>query len=117
MLGPNDIAKSTRARLTPGRPALLSGFRRAFWPRGSMKFEIIDGIDNDFNDELGWCREAEQGRDLGMDVKMLIYPSQIGPVNEIFAPSETKSRSQGKFWPFSTRPKTPTKASCRSTAR
>ena len=31
--------------------------------------------------------EAEQGRDLGMDGKMLIHPAQIGPVNEIFAPS------------------------------
>ena len=50
--------------------------------------EIIDGIYNDFNDEEGLRRQSEQGRDMGFDGKMLIHPSQIGPVNQIFAPSQ-----------------------------
>jgi citrate lyase subunit beta/citryl-CoA lyase len=87
VLGPNDIAKSTRARLTPGRPALLSWLSAAVLGARVHGVEVIDGIYNDFNDEAGLRREAEQGRDLGMDGKMLIHPSQIGPVNEIFAPS------------------------------
>jgi citrate lyase subunit beta / citryl-CoA lyase len=86
VLGPNDIAKSTRARLTPGRPALLSWLSAGVLAVRVHGIEIIDGIYNDFNDEAGLRREAEQGRDLGMDGKMLIHPSQIGPVNEIFAP-------------------------------
>ncbi len=90
VLGPNDIAKSTRARLTPGRPALLSWLSAGVLAARVHGIEIIDGIYNDFNDEAGLRREAEQGRDLGMDGKMLIHPSQIGPVNEIFAPSETE---------------------------
>jgi citrate lyase subunit beta/citryl-CoA lyase len=87
ILGPNDIAKSTRARLTPGRPAILSWLSAGVLAARLHGIEIIDGIYNDFNDEIGLRREAEQGRDLGMDGKMLIHPSQIGPVNEIFAPS------------------------------
>ncbi len=87
VLGPNDIAKSTRARLTPGRPALLSWLSAGVLAARVHGIEIIDGIYNDFNDEAGLRREAEQGRDLGMDGKMLIHPAQIGPVNEIFAPS------------------------------
>ncbi len=87
VLGPNDIAKSTHARLTPGRPALLSWLSAGVLAVRVHGIEIIDGIYNDFNDEAGLRREAEQGRDLGMDGKMLIHPSQIGPVNEIFAPS------------------------------
>jgi citrate lyase subunit beta/citryl-CoA lyase len=90
VLGPNDIAKSTRARLTPGRPALLSWLSAGVLAARVHGIEIIDGIYNDFNDEAGLRREAEQGRDLGMDGKMLIHPSQIGPVNEIFAPSEAE---------------------------
>jgi len=90
VLGPNDIAKSTRARLTPGRPALLSWLSAGVLAARVHGIEIIDGIYNDFNDEAGLRREAEQGRDLGMDGKMLIHPSQIGPINEIFAPSETE---------------------------
>lgn len=87
VLGPNDIAKSTRARLTPGRPALLSWLSAGVLAARVHDIEIIDGIYNDFNDEAGLRREAEQGRDMGFDGKMLIHPAQIGPVNEIFAPS------------------------------
>ncbi|KAF2991865.1 CoA ester lyase [Methylocystis sp. MJC1] len=87
VLGPNDIAKSTRARLTPGRLALVSWLSAGVLAARVHNIEIIDGIYNDFNDEAGLRREAEQGRDMGFDGKMLIHPSQIGPVNEIFAPS------------------------------
>jgi citrate lyase subunit beta/citryl-CoA lyase len=87
VLGPNDIAKSTRARLTPGRPALLSWLSAAVLAARVHGIEIIDGIYNDFNDAEGLRREAEQGRDLGMDGKMLIHPAQIAIVNEVFAPS------------------------------
>jgi citrate lyase subunit beta/citryl-CoA lyase len=87
VLGPNDIAKSTRARLTPGRPALLAWLSSAVLAARLHGVDIIDGIYNDFNDADGLRREAEQGRDLGMDGKMLIHPSQIAVVNEVFAPS------------------------------
>jgi citrate lyase subunit beta / citryl-CoA lyase len=87
VLGPNDIAKSTRARLTPGRPALLSWLSAGVLAARVHDIEIIDGIYNDFNDEAGLRREAEQGRDMGFDGKMIIHPSQIGPVNQLFAPS------------------------------
>jgi citrate lyase subunit beta/citryl-CoA lyase len=87
VLGPNDIAKSTRARLTPGRPALISWLSAGVLAARVHGIEIIDGIYNDFNDEAGLRREAEQGRDMGFDGKMLIHPNQIAPVNEIFAPS------------------------------
>lgn len=87
VLGPNDIAKSTRARLTPGRAPLLSWLSSGVLAARVHNIEIIDGIYNDFNDEKGLRLEAEQGRDMGFDGKMLIHPSQIGPVNQIFAPS------------------------------
>lgn len=87
VLGPNDIAKSTRARLTPGRPALIPWLSAGVLAARVHDIEIIDGIYNDFNDEAGLRREAEQGRDMGFDGKMLIHPGQIAPVNEIFAPS------------------------------
>jgi citrate lyase subunit beta/citryl-CoA lyase len=87
VLGPNDIAKSTRARLTPGRPALIAWLSSAVLAARLHGVDIIDGIYNNFNDADGLRREAEQGRDLGMDGKMLIHPSQIAIVNEVFAPT------------------------------
>ena len=49
--------------------------------------EILDGVYNDFSNEAGLREECAQGRDFGMDGKTLIHPGQIGPCNEIFAPT------------------------------
>jgi citrate lyase subunit beta/citryl-CoA lyase len=65
MLGPNDIAKSTRVRLTKGRPGLIAWLSAAVLAARVHGLDIVDGIYNDFNDEAGLRAEAEQGRDLG----------------------------------------------------
>lgn len=50
----------------------------------------IDGVFNAFRDDAGFRAECELGRDLGMDGKTLIHPSQIAIANEVFAPSESE---------------------------
>lgn len=87
VMGTNDLAKETRARLTPGRPAMLAWLSTCVAAARAQKIEIIDGVYNDFGNEAGLRAECEQGRDFGMDGKTLIHPNQIGPCNEIFAPS------------------------------
>ncbi len=54
----------------------------------AYRLDIIDGVYNDFRDEQGLRDECERGRILGMDGKTLIHPSQVGPCNEIFSPTE-----------------------------
>ena len=87
IMGTNDLAKETRARLTPGRPSMLAWLSICVAAARAHKVEIIDGVYNDFSNEAGLRAECEQGRDFGMDGKTLIHPNQIGPCNEIFAPS------------------------------
>lgn len=87
IMGTNDLAKETRARLTPGRPSMLAWLSICVAAARAHRIEIIDGVYNDFSSEAGLRAECEQGRDFGMDGKTLIHPSQIGPCNEIFAPS------------------------------
>ena len=87
IMGTNDLAKETRARLTPGRPSMLAWLSICVAAARAQKIEIIDGVYNDFSNEAGLRAECEQGRDFGMDGKTLIHPNQIGPCNEIFAPS------------------------------
>jgi citrate lyase subunit beta / citryl-CoA lyase len=48
----------------------------------------LDGVYNDIADTGGFAAECRQGRDFGFDGKTLIHPSQVGPCNEIFAPSD-----------------------------
>lgn len=88
MVGPNDLAKSSRLRLgVPGRAALLPWLMTALVAARAYEIDIVDGIYNSFTDAEGFRAECEQGRDCGFDGKMLIHPSQIEPANAIFGPT------------------------------
>jgi citrate lyase subunit beta/citryl-CoA lyase len=87
VLGTNDLAKDTRARLRPGRAAMLPWLATAVAAARAHGVDILDGVFNDFGDADGLRAECEQGRDFGFDGKTLIHPSQIAPANAIFAPS------------------------------
>jgi citrate lyase subunit beta/citryl-CoA lyase len=88
VMGTNDIAKDTRARLTPGRPAMQAYLSLCVAAARAHGLEILDGVYNDFNDEPGFKAECEQGRDFGMDGKTLIHPNQVATANAVFAPAE-----------------------------
>lgn len=86
VLGLNDLAKDTRARLTPGRPAMLAWMMTALAAARSYGLDIIDGVYNDIADEAGFEAECLQGRDLGFDGKTVIHPNQVAIANAAFAP-------------------------------
>ncbi len=86
VMGTNDIARETRARLTPGRPSMLAYLSICVAAARAHDVEIVDGVYNDFSNEAGFRAECEQGRDLGMDGKTLIHPNQVAICNEVFAP-------------------------------
>lgn len=90
VMGTNDIAKETRARLTPGRPSMLAYLSICVAAARAHDVEIVDGVYNDFSNEAGFREECEQGRDFGMDGKTLIHPNQVAICNEVFAPSEAE---------------------------
>lgn len=90
VMGTNDIAKETRARLTPGRQSMLAYLSICVAAARANGVDIVDGVYNDFSNEAGLRAECEQGRDLGMDGKTLIHPNQVAICNEVFAPSEAE---------------------------
>jgi citrate lyase subunit beta / citryl-CoA lyase len=87
VMGLNDLAKEMRARFTPGRTAFLPWVAQCVAAARAHNCDIIDGVYNDIGDLAGFRAECEQGRDLGLDGKTLIHPSQIDICNEVFAPS------------------------------
>ena len=87
VMGTNDLAKETRARLVPGRAPMLPWLATAVAAARAHGLDILDGVYNGLQDEAGFRAECEQGRDLGFDGKTLIHPNQIGPANDIFAPA------------------------------
>jgi len=87
VMGLNDLAKETRARLTLGRAAFTPWLAQCVAAARAHHCDIVDWVFNAIGDEKGFRSECEQGRDFGFDGKTLIHPSQIEASNEIFAPS------------------------------
>jgi citrate lyase subunit beta/citryl-CoA lyase len=86
VMGTNDLAKETRARLTPGRPAMIPWLMQALAAARAEGLDILDGVYNGLDDAEGFEAECAQGRDLGFDGKTLIHPKQLETANRIFAP-------------------------------
>jgi citrate lyase subunit beta / citryl-CoA lyase len=86
-IGTNDLAVATRARLTPGREAFVPWFAQIVAAAHAYGIDAIDGVLNDFSDAARLEAECRQARDLGMDGKSLIHPSQIEPAKRLFSPS------------------------------
>jgi citrate lyase subunit beta/citryl-CoA lyase len=87
VMGTNDLAKETRARLVPGRGPMLSWLSRCLLAAHAHGIDILDGVYNDLSDLQGFEAECAQARDLGFDGKTLIHPNQIDPCNAVFSPS------------------------------
>ena len=62
VMGLNDLAKETRARLTPGRPAFAPWLATCVAAARAHGCDIIDGVYNDFEDLEGFRAECLQGR-------------------------------------------------------
>lgn len=90
VMGTNDLAKETRAKLKPGRAPMVPWLATAVLAAHAYGIDILDGVYNDIADEEGFRRECAQGRDMGFDGKTLIHPNQIAPCNAAFSPSEAE---------------------------
>ncbi|GAA3188144.1 MULTISPECIES: HpcH/HpaI aldolase/citrate lyase family protein [Streptomyces] len=88
VMGTNDLAKELHAEHVPGRAPLLTGLSLALLAARESGKVILDGVFNDVKDLAGFEAECVQGRQLGFDGKTLIHPAQVGPCNEVFAPSK-----------------------------
>jgi citrate lyase subunit beta / citryl-CoA lyase len=87
VMGTNDLAKDTRARLVPGRAPMLSWLSSCVAAARIYGVVILDGVFNDIGNADGFFMECQQGVDLGFDGKTLIHPNQIEPCNTAFSPS------------------------------
>jgi len=87
VMGTNDLAKDTRARIVPGRAPMLPWLMSCIAAARAYGLDILDGVYNDLGNADGFVAECKQARDLGFDGKTLIHPRQIEPCNEAFSPS------------------------------
>ena len=86
--GPNDLRKSLRTRPLPGRQDILFALSQIVLYGRANGLVVLDGVYNQYTDDIGFAAECDQGRSLGFDGKTLIHPSQIAPCEKAFSPSE-----------------------------
>jgi citrate lyase subunit beta/citryl-CoA lyase len=87
VMGTNDLAKDTRARIVPGRAPMLPWLMTCVAAARAFGLDILDGVYNDLGNAEGFAAECREASDLGFDGKTLIHPQQIAPCNEAFSPS------------------------------
>jgi citrate lyase subunit beta / citryl-CoA lyase len=87
VMGTNDLARETRARLMDGRGPMVPWLATAVLAAHAYGIDILDGVYNNIRDEQGFRRECIQGRDMGFDGKTLVHPNQIEPCNAAFSPT------------------------------
>src|SRR6266852_1189879 len=89
VMGTNDLAKDTRAKILPGRAPMLA------WLTTCVAAARAYGLD--IADAQGFARECAEARELGFDGKTLIHPSQIEPCNAAFSPTADEVASARKI--------------------
>jgi citrate lyase subunit beta/citryl-CoA lyase len=87
IMGTNDLAKDTRARLVPDRAPMLAWLSMCVAAARIHGIDILDGVYNDIGNAEGFAHECAQGVELGFDGKTLIHPSQLDVCNKAFSPA------------------------------
>jgi citrate lyase subunit beta/citryl-CoA lyase len=97
VMGTNDLAKDTRARLVPGRAPMVPWLMNCVAAARAYGLDILDGVYNDIDNVEGFAQECRQARDLGFDGKTLIHPRQIEPCNQAFSPTADELEAARKI--------------------
>ena len=97
VMGTNDLAKDTRAKITPGRAEMLPWLMNCVAAARAFGIDILDGVYNDLGNAEGFAQECAQARDMGFDGKTLIHPNQIEPCNAAFSPAAEEVAQAGKI--------------------
>jgi citrate lyase subunit beta/citryl-CoA lyase len=86
VMGPNDLARETGARMTKGREPFFAAMALTVAAAKAHGVGVLDGPYAGIEDLDGFEQECVQGRDFGFDGKTLIHPNHIAVANRIFAP-------------------------------
>jgi citrate lyase subunit beta/citryl-CoA lyase len=87
VMGTNDLAKETGARLVSGRAPMMPWLMTCVAAARAYGIDIVDGVFNGLDDAAGFEAECAQGLEMGMNGKTLIHPKQIAPCNAAFSPA------------------------------
>jgi citrate lyase subunit beta/citryl-CoA lyase len=88
VIGTNDLVNDLHGLHMSDRAPVITALSLGVLGARAAGKAILDGVFNSIADDAGFRTEAQQGRAMGFDGKTLIHPSQVGPANEVFGPSQ-----------------------------
>ncbi|WP_049934580.1 HpcH/HpaI aldolase/citrate lyase family protein [Halalkalicoccus jeotgali] len=86
VFGAEDLAADIGATRTDEGTEVLYARERVVIAASAADVGAIDTVYTDIEDREGLASETRFALGLGYDGKMAIHPSQVGPINEAFAP-------------------------------
>ncbi|MDX1581534.1 MAG: CoA ester lyase, partial [Alphaproteobacteria bacterium] len=97
VMGTSDLVKDVHALHTPQRLPMLTSLAICILAARAEGLAVLDGVYLELKNEDGFRAACEQGLELGFDGKTLIHPSQVGPANEVFGPTEKEVEESRKI--------------------
>ncbi len=90
VMGTSDLAKDLGASHTKDRLPFLTSLGLCLLSARAADVAIVDGVQLDLSDDVGFEDSCLQGLELGFDGKTLIHPKTVATANKVFAPSENE---------------------------
>jgi citrate lyase subunit beta/citryl-CoA lyase len=87
VMGTNDLAKELHMQLDHRRTPFAALLALTVAASRAHSVALLDGVDNAFDDQVGFKAQCRQGFEYGFDGKTLIHPKQIETCNAVFSPS------------------------------
>jgi citrate lyase subunit beta/citryl-CoA lyase len=87
-IGAEDFVTNMRTSRSADGSELMVARSQILLAARAADIYALDTVYSDVNNEEGFKKEVELIKQLGFDGKSIINPRQIGPVHEIFTPSE-----------------------------
>ncbi len=87
-IGAEDYVTAMKTKRSPGGVEILYARSAVVTAARAAGIGAFDTVYSDLNNEEGFAEEVRLIKQLGFDGKSVISPRQIGPVHEIFAPTD-----------------------------
>ena len=87
VMGTSDLIADLRARHRDDRSNLRYALQRCVLAARAAGVDILDGVHLAYQDAESFAAVCLDGRDMGMDGKTLIHPTQIDVANQVFGVS------------------------------
>ena len=88
IFGAEDFASDIGATRTPAGGEVFYARSAVVTHAAAFGLQAIDMVHIDFQDEDGLRKEALEGMQMAYAGKQVIHPNQVGPVQEVFTPSD-----------------------------